>query len=856
MVSGPTISCFRRFALLWILSLPAPGVVAQVQDNPVQLQKNGIALIDRWLDHVRSTGDAVSTRRDLASAQTQLQASYMLFAQRGDAGGALWSAIKLGDIQRYVNQWPQAGTIFQNVAKLAEQSKRPDYQSKALSELAFSEMNMGAMDAAEEHVREAVRLGESSGNKEFYFDALDIAGEIQTKRGNLVAAGDSVDRALALKGEVTDLHRLYVAYTDRADIYYQNAKTCDFKRGYDVCYQLVQLARDDYKKAQAIAQGQGYGYFVSLQKGFLDSLDVLEATVKSGQKQTQTLAGMATFNPKEAKDVLVTDYFALGGMDPKNLALVESAVRETNELLARWRQQGADVQDYSPDDLYNEGSLAFMKNDVNAALTDELKAVQLLEQDRRKLHNEQARSALVRDRINYYYSPALILLQQKRYPEAFALFEQSRSRIMADMLASRPVSLGTPQERALYSDLQSQRATIAALQEKLFNLTAGEDREKNGQRIADLEGQITALQRKYEALEGRIGKEAPKLNELTSSKAVTLESVQRSAAEGNYDVLYFIVMDTAIIAWHIGGTDVEVKNVFLPHAMLAAKAAAMHDSLVAPRDSPRAAFDQDVSRQLYLYLFQPMAGFIKSQHLIVLPQEELASIPFQALQNPADGQYLGERFEISYAPSATVLATLRKKPNLKSERLLAVADPDIHDAGEEVRSIGALYPGHSKVVADTATTKADVGAWVGNYDLVHLSVHGKFNPTDPLLSYLQFRQEGSDDGRLTAAEMFGLPLQKNSAVVLSACETGRVQSTQAGEVVGMVRSLLYAGADELVLSGWEVNAASTKLWMKTFYTEAQTKEPAEAARLALMAVKSRPEFAHPFYWAPFLMTGK
>ena len=72
----------------------------------------------------------------------------------------------------------------------------------------------------------------------------------------------------------------------------------------------------------------------------------------------------------------------------------------------------------------------------------------------------------------------------------------------------------------------------------------------------------------------------------------------------------------------------------------------------------------------------------------------------------------------------------------------------------------------------------------------------------------------------------------------------------------MVRSLLYAGAGRLVLSSWKVNAASTRLWMETFYRQGQSNDPAEAARLALLEVKSRPEYGHPFFWAPFLMTGK
>jgi CHAT domain-containing protein len=160
------------------------------------------------------------------------------------------------------------------------------------------------------------------------------------------------------------------------------------------------------------------------------------------------------------------------------------------------------------------------------------------------------------------------------------------------------------------------------------------------------------------------------------------------------------------------------------------------------------------------------------------------------------------------------------------------------------------------VVAQEAASKADLKSWVSDYDVVHLSVHGKFNRSDPLLSYLQLKEEEPDNGRLTAAEMFGLPLRKNTFVVLSACETGRVEATHSNEVLGIVRSLLYAGAGGLVLSKWEVNAGSTRVWMETFYQQGQSSPPAEAARLALVAVKARPEYSHPFFWAPFVMTGK
>ena len=167
---------------------------------------------------------------------------------------------------------------------------------------------------------------------------------------------------------------------------------------------------------------------------------------------------------------------------------------------------------------------------------------------------------------------------------------------MADLLASRPLTLSNDQERALYSQQQSLKTNIAAQQSKLFDLTGSQNRDQSTKQIVELQGKIADLQQQYEQLQARIAREAPKLNELTAAQPVTLASVQRAAGEGNYDVLYYVVMDDAVILWHISGNQVEVKDVFLPHVELIKKVAALHDSLVARRDSPDARFDEVARR--------------------------------------------------------------------------------------------------------------------------------------------------------------------------------------------------------------------------------------------------------------------
>src|SRR3984893_543130 len=858
MITRALVVHVARCVVLCLFSLTtaARPAFGQQSNDPQQLQQSGIAKIDHWMDYARRTGDANTTVHELAAAQAELKASYDLFMKGQDFAAASWSAIKMGDIERLVNQWRQAVPIYQGAIELARRANRTDYQTKGLARLAYSELKIDETDAAGDHIREAVGLGANCGNKVFYFEALDVAGEIELKRGNLVAAGEHLDRALAMSGQIDDKQQLYNGYLDRGGIYNQVATKCDYQRNFDVCYRSLELARADYQRALAITQELGHDFISQLFRGLLKGVDDRAAVIQKRQNSDQSMKDAQIFNPKKAQDVLVTEHFALGSMDAKNLVFVQSADKDLEDCLARMHQQGLIVQDLNPSDLFRRGQIAEMKGNDDAALAKYQQAVDLLEKDRRKLRDEQTRGAFMEDKISYYYQPALMLLDRKRYPEAFALFERPRSRAMADMLASRPLTLGTTQERELFSQLETLKINIAAQQEKLFNLTGSTDRDQHAQEIVQLEARVAGLQQQYQQLETRIAKEVPKLMELTASEPVTLESVQRSAAEGDYDVLYYVVLEHAVILWHINGNEVHVKNVFLPHFQLLKSTTALHDSLVARRDAPGTKFDEETSRQLYLYLVQPVLSSIKSNPLLTVPQEELNSIPFQALQDPETGRYLGERFAISYAPSASVLATLENKSNLKRGRLLAVADPDIHDATEEVQAIGTLYSGRSKVVAQDPANKADVKTWVSDYSVIHLSVHGKFNASDPLLSYLQFKEVPPDNGRLTAAEMFGLPLQKNSLVVLSACETGRVEATHANEVLGMVRSRLYAGAGNLVLSSWEVNAGSTKLWMESFYMEGQANSPAEAAKRALVAVKSQPEYSHPFFWAPFLMTGK
>ena len=59
-------------------------------------------------------------------------------------------------------------------------------------------------------------------------------------------------------------------------------------------------------------------------------------------------------------------------------------------------------------------------------------------------------------------------------------------------------------------------------------------------------------------------------------------------------------------------------------------------------------------------------------------------------------------------------------------------------------------------------------------------------------------------------------------VTLSACETGLGKLTKGEGVIGLSRSLLYAGANNVIVSLWKVSDASTAELMTTFYSANQS----------------------------------
>src|SRR5207249_3796589 len=110
-------------------------------------------------------------------------------------------------------------------------------------------------------------------------------------------------------------------------------------------------------------------------------------------------------------------------------------------------------------------------------------------------------------------------------------------------------------------------------------------------------------------------------------------------------------------------------------------------------------------------------------------------------------------------------------------------------------------------------------------------------------------------GALQAWEIMNLNLRAE-LVVLSACETARGENVRSDGIVGLTRALQIAGARSVVTSQWKVADASTARLMVAFHRNLrQGLAKDEALRRAMLLVQQDPKTAHPYFWAPFILTG-
>jgi CHAT domain-containing protein len=105
-------------------------------------------------------------------------------------------------------------------------------------------------------------------------------------------------------------------------------------------------------------------------------------------------------------------------------------------------------------------------------------------------------------------------------------------------------------------------------------------------------------------------------------------------------------------------------------------------------------------------------------------------------------------------------------------------------------------------------------------------------------------------------ERFHLDTSTTRLVTLSACESHLGGFDPGAVYSSLSRAFIKAGVPAVVASLWKVDDDATRVLMDIFYRElAKGSSCAEALRQAQRTMRARPEYAQPFFWAPFVLMG-
>ncbi len=358
-------------------------------------------------------------------------------------------------------------------------------------------------------------------------------------------------------------------------------------------------------------------------------------------------------------------------------------------------------------------------------------------------------------------------------------------------------------------------------------------------------------QRGIDLVVERIQRAAAGAANVTYPRADEIASIQARLAPDEALVLYGVLSGEALA---LVATASEARLVELPPAAgIAAACAALRPEDVRADPGPALS-------ALRKLVIDPLRLPSTLRRILISPDADLCFVPFTLLL-PV--------YEVVCEPSGTVHGLLLRARAEAGAGVLALGDPDYRSAPpallrsgrplrrlpasrEEAEGVGTVtLLGKEATEPRLAAEIAKRARWRS----VHLACHGLADTEFPQRSALALTPDGASDGMLTVLDIFRMSIPSD-LVVLSACETGRGKVVRGEGLIGLARAFMHAGAPRVIVSLWKVDDEATRALMVEFYKGWNAGRPAIAAlREAQAHVRAQPQWAHPHYWAAWVLWG-
>jgi len=192
-----------------------------------------------------------------------------------------------------------------------------------------------------------------------------------------------------------------------------------------------------------------------------------------------------------------------------------------------------------------------------------------------------------------------------------------------------------------------------------------------------------------------------------------------------------------------------------------------NDSESADASAAQPATEQEISKQLYRLLIEPVKGLLPQslkQTIVIVPHQVLWFLPFAALRD-ANNVFFGEQHVLTYAISEEAWNTVATRARTADHHHVSawvVGNPDmpppvkkcgsifeldaLPGAEEEARIIADLLgPGRAQLFTRSQADRLRLDAWHQDFSVLHFASHGVACPADPLSSFVVLKELVRDD---------------------------------------------------------------------------------------------------------------
>ncbi|MFA8341959.1 MAG: CHAT domain-containing protein [Rhodothermaceae bacterium] len=484
---------------------------------------------------------------------------------------------------------------------------------------------------------------------------------------------------------------------------------------------------------------------------------------------------------------------------------------------------------------------------------------------------------------------------------AFQFAEKNKANTLLQKLYLSDASsfARIPKELIEKEDSLKLRLTILDTELKLIK---GKKKLVYKTRLKEVETNYYALKESLEDLRKMFEKKYPQYYELKyKNKVIQIDDVQKKL-DGKTALIEYSLTEKNIVLFVF--TDDNFKAVKLP---ISENLSDEITSLLEGITNRNFIEYSSTAYSLYKLVFQPIEKYLTGKdNLIIIPDDEISNIPFEALltepskQNNSHNyhqlEYLIKSYNVTYHLNASLLfssfskkdeitkydyiafvpqfdkktddktlATLTNVENrnrdslpFSLEEVIQIRDKFSSSYGFTKKIKTLFNSNYIKIFAGKEATEENFKKFdFADYRYLHFATHCIIDKDIPELSGLILEKgKGKDDGILYLNEIYNFKIRAD-LVTLSACETAQGKWVHGEGMIGFTRGFLYAGAKNILASFWKVNDYSTSRFMKEFYSGMINgmKKSKSLRKTKLEMINSGYDYAMPYYWASFKLIG-